>query len=129
MKSCSGWKPYTAAWKIILISPNRNSAAGQWRRSNWPSTLGYMPILDGNSVELIARTEQFIDRLVADIDAAERHVHLLFYIFADDSTGRRVADALYRAVSAGREVPRAGRRRRLTSDVQTSGQGNDRSRC
>jgi len=63
--------------------------------------LGYMPILDGNNVELIAQTEEFIDRLVADIDAAQRHVHLLFYIFADDSTGRRVADALYRAVARG----------------------------
>ena len=63
--------------------------------------LGYMPILDGNNVELIAQTEDFIDRLVADIDAAEHHVHLLFYIFANDSTGRRVADALYRAVARG----------------------------
>jgi cardiolipin synthase len=63
--------------------------------------LGYMPILDGNTVELIAQTDVFINRLVADIDAAEHHVHLLFYIFANDSTGRRVADALYRAVARG----------------------------
>jgi cardiolipin synthase len=63
--------------------------------------LGYMPILDGNNVELIAQTEDFIDRLVTDIDAAQRHVHLLFYIFANDSTGRRVAEALYRAVARG----------------------------
>ena len=63
--------------------------------------LGYMPILDGNTVELIAQTEEFIGRLVADINAAEHHVHLLFYIFANDSTGRRVADALYRAVARG----------------------------
>ena len=63
--------------------------------------LGYMPILDGNSAELIAQTDEFIARLVADIDAARHHVHLLFYIFASDSTGRRVADALYRAVARG----------------------------
>ncbi len=63
--------------------------------------LGYMPILDGNDVELIAETEVFIDRLVADIDAAQDHVHLLFYIYADDSTGRRVAEALYRAAARG----------------------------
>jgi cardiolipin synthase A/B len=63
--------------------------------------LGYMPILDGNNVELIAQTEEFIVRLVADIDAAQRHVHLLFYIFANDATGRHVADALYRAVARG----------------------------
>lgn len=63
--------------------------------------LGYMPILDGNSVELIDQTDVFINKLVADIDAAQRHVHLLFYIYANDSTGRRVADSLYRAVARG----------------------------
>jgi cardiolipin synthase A/B len=63
--------------------------------------LGYMPILGGNDAELIARTEDFIDRLAADIDAARHHVHLLFYIFADDGTGNRVADALARAVERG----------------------------
>ncbi|MCC6127148.1 MAG: cardiolipin synthase [Pirellulales bacterium] len=63
--------------------------------------LGYMPILGGNDVELIARTEDFIDKLAADIDAARHHAHLLFYIFADDGTGNRVADALARAVKRG----------------------------
>ena len=42
-----------------------------------------------------------IDRLIADIDAAENHVHLLFYIFGNDETGRKVADALARAVKRG----------------------------
>jgi cardiolipin synthase A/B len=63
--------------------------------------LGYMPILGGNDVELIAATEDFIDKLLADIDAARQHVHLLFYIFADDGTGRRVAESLARAVARG----------------------------
>jgi cardiolipin synthase A/B len=63
--------------------------------------LGYMPILGSNDVELIAETEAFIDRLVADIDAAQKHVHLLFYIFVGDGTGRRVIDALARAVRRG----------------------------
>jgi cardiolipin synthase len=63
--------------------------------------LGYMPILGGNEVELIAETETFIDKLIADIDAARQHVHLLFYIFVNDATGRRVADALARAVRRG----------------------------
>ena len=42
-----------------------------------------------------------IDRLIADIDAARQHVHLLFYIFQDDSVGRRVAEALARAAERG----------------------------
>ncbi len=63
--------------------------------------LGSMPILGGNDVELMTRTEDVIDRLIADVDAAEHHVHLLFYIYADDETGRRVAEALGRAVERG----------------------------
>jgi len=63
--------------------------------------LGAMPILGGNHVDLIADTDQMIDRLVADIDAAEDHVHLLFYIYANDDTGRRVAAALIRAAERG----------------------------
>ncbi|MDY0168966.1 MAG: cardiolipin synthase [Thermoguttaceae bacterium] len=63
--------------------------------------LGDMPILGGNAVTLIADTDAVINRLVADIDAARHHVHLLFYIYADDATGRRVADALCRAAQRG----------------------------
>ena len=63
--------------------------------------LGGMPVFGGNQVELIAEAEQFIDRLVADIDAATHHVHLLFYIYEDDAIGRRVNDALARAVKRG----------------------------
>jgi cardiolipin synthase len=63
--------------------------------------LGYMPILGGNDVQLISETNDFIEKLTADIDAARHHVHLLFYIFADDGTGRRVADALTRAAARG----------------------------
>ncbi|MEE9212479.1 MAG: cardiolipin synthase [Phycisphaeraceae bacterium] len=63
--------------------------------------IGGMPILGGNHVELLAKTAATIDRLVADIDAAEHHVHMVFYIFADDDAGRRVAAALVRAARRG----------------------------
>ncbi|WP_126976049.1 cardiolipin synthase [Frigidibacter oleivorans] len=60
--------------------------------------------LTGNRIELMPQGEGAIDRLVADIDAAERHVHLLFYIWLDDHAGRRVADAAIRAAGRGVEV-------------------------
>ncbi len=63
--------------------------------------LGDFPILGGNEVELLNDYDGTIERLIADIDLAGRHVHLLYYIFADDRTGHRVADALLRAVSRG----------------------------
>lgn len=65
--------------------------------------LGAMGPLGGNHVEPITDTDQFIDALVQRIDAAQRHVHLLFYIIRPDETGRRVCDALARAAARGVE--------------------------
>jgi cardiolipin synthase len=64
-------------------------------------SLGDFPILGGNDFELLTEPGEVIARIIADIDAAKRHVHMLFYIWADDETGRRVADALARAVRRG----------------------------
>src|SRR3712207_8740418 len=41
---------------------------------------------------LLPYTTLFRSRLVADIDAAESHVHLLYYLFAPDATGWRVIE-------------------------------------
>ncbi|MCB8820459.1 cardiolipin synthase [Microvirga rosea] len=63
--------------------------------------LGRFPSVDGNSVELLCSYDESINRLIADIDRATGHVHLLFYIFADDRTGWSVIDALAHAVERG----------------------------
>jgi cardiolipin synthase len=62
---------------------------------------GSMPILDGNSVTLISDTNQVIARLIADIEQANRHVHMLFFIFRNDDTGRVIANALKQAAQRG----------------------------
>lgn len=63
--------------------------------------LGFMPVRFGNRVTLLANTDRVIKQLIEDIDAAQRHVHLLFYIFAADETGQRVGAALKRAAMRG----------------------------
>lgn len=63
--------------------------------------LGDFGILGGNQVEILANYEGSVNRLIADIASAKDHVHLLYYIFADDQTGNRVADALAEAVKRG----------------------------
>ncbi len=63
--------------------------------------LGQSPILGGNAVELLADYDGTIARLVADIDGATNHVHLLFYIFADDRATTAVIEALGRAAGRG----------------------------
>ncbi len=55
----------------------------------------------GNRAELIGNSDEVIDRIVEDIDAATEHCHLLFYIFLADDTGRKVGGALERAVKRG----------------------------
>jgi cardiolipin synthase len=55
----------------------------------------------GNHLELLPVYDASIDRLVADIQAAHEHVHLLYYIFADDATGQRVAQALLAVAKRG----------------------------
>jgi cardiolipin synthase len=63
--------------------------------------LGDFSAFVGNAVELIPDYAGSIARLVADIDSATDHVHLLTYIFAADATGQRVASALATAARRG----------------------------
>jgi cardiolipin synthase A/B len=68
---------------------------------NLVSRIGEFVPLRGNRIELLTDYDRSIQRLIRDIDTAERHVHLLYYIFEDDATGRSVADALSRAAHRG----------------------------
>jgi cardiolipin synthase len=65
------------------------------------TNLGDFPITAGNRIDLLTDYRTAIDRLIEDIRNARQHVHLLYYIFADDQTGMRVIDALGQAVSRG----------------------------
>jgi cardiolipin synthase len=60
-----------------------------------------LPVLAGNQLDFIPDAAQFLQRLVADINAAQHHVHLLYYIIACDSTACAVGDALMQAVRRG----------------------------
>jgi cardiolipin synthase A/B len=64
------------------------------------SISGFTPV-GGNQVELMADSNAAIAAMVADIDAATEHVHLLFYIWLPDRNGLLVAKALERAAARG----------------------------
>ena len=55
----------------------------------------------GNRLSLLDSGAEFFPALLAAINAAQRSVHLESYIFADDPTGRAVADALVEAARRG----------------------------
>ncbi len=64
------------------------------------SISGFLPVA-GNRAELMADSDSGIASLVADIDAATDHVHVLFYIWLPDGNGTRVVEALQRAAGRG----------------------------
>lgn len=61
---------------------------------------GFEPI-GGNSARLMRDSNAAIDSMVADIDRATDHVHLVFYIWLTDHNGRKMAEALMRAAARG----------------------------
>lgn len=58
-------------------------------------------LVAGNRLQLLESGNEYFPALIAAIDAARHEVHLETYIFADDTTGRRVAAALARAAQRG----------------------------
>src|SRR3954462_8830646 len=62
------------------------------------SVNGFEP-LGGNCASLLADSNTTIDSMVADIDAAQDHVHLISYIWLPDNNGLKVVEALKRAAT------------------------------
>jgi cardiolipin synthase len=58
----------------------------------------------GNSITLLALGGEFFPALLEAIDAAQEEVRLETYIYEDDPTGRKIADALMRAARRGLNV-------------------------
>lgn len=55
----------------------------------------------GNRIKLLPEGDDAIDDLVTAMDGAVEHIHLLFYIWLDDVSGRKVAEAAIRAAERG----------------------------
>ena len=62
---------------------------------------GGIPAISGNSWELLEDFTTVFDRLIADIDAAEKTCHLEFYIWGIDGLAADVSEALLRAAGRG----------------------------
>ena len=61
---------------------------------------GFAP-LAGNTARLLQDSNATIDAMVADIDSATDHVHLLFYIWLPDHNGLKIVEAVRRAALRG----------------------------
>lgn len=58
----------------------------------------------GNEVEIYTQGLSMLHSLLREIYRAKDHIHIQFYIFANDATGRLVRDALFDAAARGVEV-------------------------
>lgn len=83
-------------------------------RDQWPAwlpgivamteRLGALPMVGGNSVDFIEEYTGSFDAMIAEIDTAERFVHVEFYILVLDESTRPFFDALARAAARGVDV-------------------------
>ncbi len=60
-----------------------------------------IPPLPDTHLELLIETDAIFERLIADIDAAQRSCHLEFYIWQSGGWADAVAEALWRAAQRG----------------------------
>lgn len=80
-------------------------------REDWPpglaglvtlnGTLGALPMVGGNDVELLPDYHGSIAAMAAEIDRAEKYVNVEFYILVHDDATRPFFEALARAVARG----------------------------
>ncbi|MFC5929484.1 cardiolipin synthase [Cryobacterium melibiosiphilum] len=77
-------------WLESVVELNRN--------------LGAMPLVGDNTATLLGDYQGSFDAMIADIDRAERYVHVEFYILSLDPTTKPFFDALENAVKRGVSV-------------------------
>lgn len=68
---------------------------------NLGRSLSGAQLYQGNNVEIFTDGQSKFDRLIEDIAAARHSINLEYYIFNDDKTGRRVAEALIAKAKEG----------------------------
>ncbi|WP_027966454.1 cardiolipin synthase [Halomonas halocynthiae] len=67
----------------------------------YASSINGFHTVAGNTAELMADANTSVQRIIEDIDEATEHVHVLYYIWLDDTTGKALAEALIRASHRG----------------------------
>ncbi|MCP3869684.1 MAG: cardiolipin synthase [Gammaproteobacteria bacterium] len=73
----------------------------------------------GNAIQLYRKGALAFDALESAFDTAKQYIHLVYYVWEDDSTGQRMRDGLARAAARGVEV------RLLIDDVGSRGVKGD----
>ncbi|MBN9118264.1 MAG: cardiolipin synthase [Planctomycetes bacterium] len=95
------------AYKKFTARPDGTSA-GVPHRWDVLARLGHhgdgFPVTGGNAVKLFHEGAGAFDAMLAAVEGAEHHVHMEFFIFRPDDTGKRFIDALCGCARRGVEV-------------------------
>ncbi|GIP18799.1 cardiolipin synthase [Paenibacillus montaniterrae] len=67
-------------------------------------TTGYSLFTSRNEVDIYTDGNKKFDALIKDIEQAQHHIHLVYYIVRDDELGRRLMGALTKKAREGIEV-------------------------
>ena len=93
---------YAAVSKVLpSAGPARAIAGPLAPPMQLAARLSEFAVVEGNRFELLPVYDAALDRLIAEIEAATRYVHLLYYIFESDDAGAAVSAALERAARRG----------------------------
>jgi cardiolipin synthase A/B len=82
-------------------TPTPETSDGFDHIARFGTAVAGLPPLRGNTMTLIPDNDTMLEGLIRDIDSAQHHVHLLYYIWTLDSGGERVAEATIRAAQRG----------------------------
>lgn len=90
-----------ATYDLCLKSGAPRDLERHGQASSLATAMNGLGVTVGNRAELLDSPDAQRARLLADIDAATRTVHVFYYIWLDDRTGRDMAQALMRAARPG----------------------------
>jgi cardiolipin synthase len=62
------------------------------------------PVLQGSKIEILTEGAKMFETMLKDINEAKHHIHIEFFIFKNDSTGKRVKELLMKKAAEGVEV-------------------------
>jgi len=82
----------------IKILPEYGNLINLLKKNN------FSPILQGSKVEVITEGSRMFEVLLNDLEKAKHHIHIEFFIFKNDETGKIVKEMLMKKASEGVEV-------------------------
>jgi cardiolipin synthase len=84
----AGMRPAYDILKLVSLLERNNDAS----------------LFRGSEVEVITEGSRKFEELLWDIEGAHHHIHMQYFLFADDDTGRKVKEALMKKASEGVQV-------------------------